>query len=132
MFVIFDTFIEGKFLLESEESTSNALTGERIFEHIRKKAKNFPTINKSTHLNSVPHILKNELFSSRQDLVNMSGLDNLDLKDPNQVRFDSRKISAKAKTQDSPSLMTKQCYAVSTETRRVDSHFGFKSIFSFL
>ncbi|KAL7190350.1 hypothetical protein ACSBR2_022598 [Camellia fascicularis] len=56
----------GELCLESKESTSKTLTEETIFEHIRKKAKNFSTVNKWKFLEPEPFITTKELFTKNQ------------------------------------------------------------------
>lgn len=62
MFLFFVFIDEGAFLLEPEASTYNTSTHESIFDHIRRKSKDFPLISKFDCMESINE--KQELFTS--------------------------------------------------------------------
>lgn len=90
-----------------EESTSKALAGERIFEHIRKKATNFPVLETPFRIPSPESCLaKKELQCQGSDM----------------------------KQYYSTVLPKRQrCFSQTMgEIREAESCLGFKSVFSFL
>ncbi|XP_059639958.1 DExH-box ATP-dependent RNA helicase DExH17 isoform X2 [Cornus florida] len=56
---------------EPEESLSKMATEETIFEHIQRKAKNFPVFDKLKALQSKSYARTNELFSKHQPVINL-------------------------------------------------------------
>ncbi|XP_052197868.1 DExH-box ATP-dependent RNA helicase DExH17 [Diospyros lotus] len=84
-FNLLDEPDEGELRPESEESTSKILTEETIFEHIRKKAKNFPAVNT---LKSESFIMTKELYARNQLESKNAAFDILKLTFSNQDLVD--------------------------------------------
>lgn len=94
-----------------EESTSKTLAGERIFEHIRKKATNFPDLETPFKIPSPDSSLVNK-----------------------ELQFPEISIGSNMKQLYSTVLPKRQrCFSQTMgEIREAESCLGFKSVFSFL
>lgn len=108
---------------------STLLTGEKIFEHIRKKAKSFPRADEIKSISSKPSNTNFDfdLFAETKS--------NLIILDPEPVKPQPKAATTREKEHKSPSLGNRQCcsLATSAKTREVaDPFLGFKSVFSFL
>lgn len=97
--------------LAPEESTSRTLAGERIFEHIRKKATNFPVLETPFEIPSPDSFLvKKELQSPGNPIGS------------NMKQFHSTVLPKR-----------QRCFSQTMgEIREAESCLGFKSVFSFL
>ncbi|KAI8541452.1 hypothetical protein RHMOL_Rhmol08G0061800 [Rhododendron molle] len=122
----------------SEENSSKTSTEEKIFDHIRKKAKNFPLVNKLESVESEAFIRAKELFWKNHLESRSAAFDLLEPKVSNQtscIGFSSESSTeSTGKQQYSPSISRRQCCSEATvsKTGEVDSFLGFKSVFSFL
>ncbi|XAR51890.1 DNA helicase [Bertholletia excelsa] len=113
----------GKLPPESEESLPKTLTEETIFEHIRKKSKTFPIINKLKSVESESCIPTKGLFVKNQlDSKSSAALNTLE---PNESS--TQKLS-------SPAVSRRQCHSEKTaaESNEADFFPAFESVFSFL
>ncbi|KAI3784705.1 hypothetical protein L1987_43808 [Smallanthus sonchifolius] len=114
---------------------SNILTGEKIFEHIRKKAKSFPRVDEIKSISSKPSNTNFDFdFDCDFDLL-ADAKSNLIILDPEPVKPQPKAAATREKERKSPSLGNRKCcsLATSVETREVaDPFHGFKSVFSFL
>ncbi|KAL6953195.1 DNA helicase [Sarracenia purpurea var. burkii] len=137
-----------KLLPDSEESTPNTLTGESIFEHIRKKAKNFPMVNRLKSLDSESFIVTKEHFTKNQLESKSAAFDVFKPKFSNQILMDTgivsdsehmemrtnilesprNSIGSSSRARPYPPSVSKS----TSEIREVESFLGFKSVFSFL
>nr|KAJ0212747.1 hypothetical protein LSAT_V11C400227260 [Lactuca sativa] len=99
-------------------SKNNTLTGETIFDHIRKKAKSFPRVDEIKTLTTKSTVTNFDLFADTKSIV-------LDLEPMKPREYHPK----------SPSLANRQLCSLATETEKrqvTDPFLGFKSVFSFL
>ncbi|KAK3032096.1 hypothetical protein RJ639_036310 [Escallonia herrerae] len=141
----------GKLHPEPEASTSRTLTEETIFEHIRRKAKNFPLLDELKSINTKSSSLRNKpalenqsefcgssvgTFQESHSGVSRSSTDTRGSKlVTRQVQYPESSTEANGKQLCSPVMPKRQCCSVELAgegTREVDSFMGFKSVFSFL
>ncbi|KAL5572762.1 hypothetical protein UlMin_022359 [Ulmus minor] len=144
-----DNHITGGLSPEPEDFTFKTLTEETIFDHIRKKSKNFPLFNKLKTLESDSSIQKNELLNG-SPRVSRSGSDlssekmlcfdismlknNKEVVDP-LSSMESRR-NQNQQQQQAPTVQQNQRCSLATATpanaKKVPSFLGFESVFSFL
>ncbi|KAK3033056.1 hypothetical protein RJ639_035682 [Escallonia herrerae] len=142
----------GKLHPEPGSTTSRTLTEETIFEHIRRKAKNFPLLDELKSINTKSSSLRNEPALENRSEFCGSSLDNTFQESHSgvsrsstdtpgsklvtrQVQYPERSTEANGKQLCSPVMPKRQCCSVELAgdgTRKVDSFMGFKSVFSFL
>ncbi|XP_076925278.1 ATP-dependent DNA helicase homolog MER3-like, partial [Bidens hawaiensis] len=111
--------------------SSATLTGENIFEHIRKKAKSFPRVDEIKSIRSKP---SDTNFDFDLDLP-ADAKSNIIILDPEPVKTQPKAAVTREKEQKSPSLGNRQSCSLATaaEIREVADPFrAFKSVFSFL
>ncbi|KAG5534893.1 hypothetical protein RHGRI_022871 [Rhododendron griersonianum] len=117
----------------SEENSSKTSTEEKIFDHIQKKAKNFPLVNKLESVESEAFTRAKELFWRNHLESRSAAFDLLEPKVSNQTSFigfsSESSTESIGKQQYSPSISRRQCCSEATvrETGEVDSFLGFKS-----
>lgn len=107
---------------EPDRNTQNTLTGETIFDHIRKKAKSFPRVDEIKTLTVKSSVTNIDLFADTKSII----LDLEPMKPRDKVGADHHK---------SPSLANRQLCSMATATEPMevkDPFLGFKSVFSFL
>lgn len=73
---------------EPEESVVKPLTGETIFEHIRRKAKNYPVFDELKSVKSEYCTLTDELFSENQHTFSVSDFDMFEKAHSDQILQD--------------------------------------------
>ncbi|OMO69422.1 hypothetical protein COLO4_29060 [Corchorus olitorius] len=138
---------------EAEATLFKSLTEETIFDHIRKKSRNFPMINTPKSIESGCFIWAEEHSSVTQpEFFNAAlGTSNANSGKNNgksavssivsstnagssSVKILSFDISMVKKKKQSPSEFKNQCCSVAStgKAREADSFLGFQSVFSFL
>lgn len=127
------------------EIASKSVTEETIFDHIRKKSKNYPVLNvklpkildseslpyTNNHSEnplepsfSAPEISKHTDHGVLSDTIGVTNMQSFDI---SMIKGSSMEDNRKQKCQPESSRL-----AVTGKTRQVDSFLGFKSVFSFL
>ncbi|KAL8241724.1 hypothetical protein R6Q59_012026 [Mikania micrantha] len=105
---------------------STILTGEKIFEHIRKKSKSFPRVDEIQEPSNTNFVFDFDFDLSKSNLI---------ILDPEPVKPQAKSAATQEKEQKSASLGNMQYCSLATaaEVREVADPFcGFKSVFSFL
>ncbi|KAK7825009.1 dexh-box atp-dependent rna helicase dexh17 [Quercus suber] len=121
-----DTLIKGGPPPESEESKLKTSIEESIFDHIRKRSKNFPLINKSKTKDFESLLWTKEHFSDSQADSSSASSEILKEMNPDKVL----RTSDSESTECSPNEFKRPCCSLETasETKEADSFLGFKSI----
>ncbi|KAH7851890.1 hypothetical protein Vadar_017925 [Vaccinium darrowii] len=105
----------------SEENSSKTVTAETIFDHIRKKAKNFPLVNKLEPVESESFTMTKEHFTKNHLESRSAAFDNLESKVPNlmsSIGFSSEILGSLTesigKQPYSPGVSRRQCCSEAT------------------
>lgn len=120
----------------NNNTPSNMLTGDTIFEHIRKKAKCFPRLDEIKSLTTKP---SNPNFDFDFDFdfdLSAGAKSNDQVQKETLIVLDSQPVKPKGKAatgEKSPSLANSwQSSSLATTAGETNPFLGFKSVFSFL